>query len=127
MNEKQLVWVCLIGSIIGITTLYFIVIQIHSEHVNIGEINQNHIGKSVNLTGKVVELRISNGHLFFDLQDETGRIKVILWNDTLELLEMNGVNITKISNNAKLNIIGSVQLYKGELEVIPIREQVKLI
>ncbi len=95
--------------------------------MNIGEINKNYIGKTVNLTGKIVELKNSNGHLFFNLQDETGKIKVILWTDTLELLEINGVNITKIISGAKLNIIGSVQLYKGELEVIPIREQVKLM
>jgi len=127
MNEAKLAKISFVGVVFGLMILYFLVTQVHSFHVNIGEIDSSHVGRTVNITGKIMGLTRSKGNMFFDLEDETGEIKVVLWKDTLELLELSGVNINEIGDENELNIVGNVQLYKGELEVIPIREHVKVL
>lgn len=127
MNEGKLTKISFAGVVLGLIVLYFLVTQIHSLHVNIGEIDSSYVGRTVNITGRIIGLTRSKGSLFFDLEDKTGNIKVVLWKDTLELLELSGVNINEIRDENELNIVGNVQLYKGELEVIPIREHVKVL
>jgi DNA/RNA endonuclease YhcR with UshA esterase domain len=127
MNEAKLTKISFTGVILGLVVLYFLVTQIHSLHVNIGEIDSSYVGRTVNITGVVTGLTRSSGNVFFDLEDNTGRIKVVLWKDTLELLELSGVNTNEIKNENGINIVGNVQLYKGEFEVIPIREYVNIL
>ncbi|NIO21491.1 MAG: exodeoxyribonuclease VII large subunit [Candidatus Aenigmarchaeota archaeon] len=127
MNEAKLTKISFIGVVIGLLVLYFLVNQLHSFHVNIGEIDSSYVGRTVNITGRITSLKINKGNAFFDLKDDTGEIKIVLWKDTLELLELSGVNINEIKDENELNVIGNVQFYKGELEVIPIREHVKVL
>jgi DNA/RNA endonuclease YhcR with UshA esterase domain len=127
MNEVKLTKISFTGVILGLIVLYFLVTQIHSLHVNIGDIDSSYVGRTVNITGVVTSLTRSSGNVFFDLKDDTGRIKVVLWKDTLELLELSGVNTNKIRDENEINIVGNVQLYKGEFEVIPIREHVNIL
>jgi exonuclease VII large subunit len=127
MNEGKLTKICIVGVVLSMAALYFVIIQIYSVHVKIGEINKEWVGKNVNITGSISDLRISKGHMFFNLKDETGKIKVVVWNNTLELLYLNGVNISEIKDGKSVNVIGNVQIFRGELEIIPIREQVKII
>jgi len=127
VNEARLTKISFVGTVFGLIVLYILVTQIHSFHVNISEIDKSYVGRTVNITGKITDLKISKGNVFFDLEDNTGGIKVVLWKDTLELLELSGVNVSEIKNENELNIIGNIQLYKGELEVIPIRENVNIL
>ena len=126
MNERNLTKMSIIGISLCLFLLYVISIQNFSLNVKIGDIDKSFIGKSVNVTGEITETYRDKGNMFFDIKDETGKIKVVLWEDTLELLEINNVNVGGIKNGEKINIMGSVQLYKGELEIIPIRGNVKL-
>ena len=127
MNERNLVKISVIGVSISLVLLYLITSQIFSSSVKIGEIDRSFVGKTVNITGEVTRIFQSKGHVFFDLKDDTGKVKVVLWEDTLELLEINNVNTSEIRNGKSINIIGDVQLYKGELEVIPIRGNVNIM
>jgi len=127
MNEGTLVKISAIGVSVSLVLLYVITSQIFSSNVKIGEIDRSFIGKTVNITGEVTGMFQSKGHVFFDLKDDTGKIKVVLWEDTLELLEINNVNISEIRDGNTINIIGDVQLYKGELEVMPIRGNVNIM
>jgi DNA/RNA endonuclease YhcR with UshA esterase domain len=127
MNEAKLAKISFTGVVFGLLILYLLVNHVYSLHVNIGEIDSSYVGRSVNITGSVTGLIMSKGNMFFDLEDNTGKIKVVLWKDTIELLELSGVDANDISNKNVVNIVGNVQLYKGELEVIPIRENVKIL
>ena len=126
MNENDLMKISIFGLLISIVVLYFFTNYSFSIHVKIGDIDRSFIGKTVNITGEITDLYSSKGHLFFDLMDETGEIKIVLWNETLELLDISKINISEVSEGKRINVIGNVQLYKGELEVIPIRGNVKL-
>ncbi len=127
MNERSLMKISVIGVSISLVILYIITSQSFSFHVKIGDIDKSFIGKTVNVTGEITGMFKSKGHVFFDLKDDTGNIKVVLWNDTLELLDINNVNISEIRDGKRINIIGNIQLYKGELEVLPIRGNVNIM
>lgn len=127
MDEKFLMKVSLTGVLVSLVLLYVITIQNLSFHVKIGEIDKSFIGRTVNVTGEITGVFESKGHIFFDLKDDTGKIKVVLWEDTVEFLDINNVNVSEIKNGNEINIIGNVQLYKGELEVIPIRGNVNVM
>lgn len=127
MDESILMKISVIGVSISLVILYLITIQNFSFHVKIGEIDKSFTGKTVNITGEITGMFESKGHVFFDLKDDTGEIKVVLWSDTLELLELNKANVSDIRNGKIINVIGNVQLYKGELEVLPIRGNVNIM
>ena len=126
MNENALMKISIIGLSVSIVILYFFTNYNFSLHVKIGDIDRSFIGKTVNITGEITDLYSSKGHLFFDVKDETGGIKVVLWNETLELLDISKINTSEITEGKGINVVGNVQLYRGELEVIPIRGNVKL-
>lgn len=121
MNEKKLTKISAVGVCISIIALYIVTNQIFSVNVNIGEIDKSFIGKSVNITGTVVDITKNKGNFFVDLEDDTGKIKLILWEDTAELLQSNGIEINEMDKGNIINVVGEVQVYKGELEIIPIR------
>lgn len=122
-----MVKISVIGVSVSLVLLYIITSQNLSFHVNIGDIDRSFTGKTVNVTGEITGMFRSKGHVFFDLKDDTGKVKVVIWEDILEFLEINNVNVSEISNGNKINIIGNVQLYRGELEVIPIRGNVNIM
>jgi DNA/RNA endonuclease YhcR with UshA esterase domain len=121
MNEKKLTKISAVGVCISIIALYIVTNQIFSVNVNIGEIDKSFIGKSVNITGTVVGITKNKGNFFVDLEDDTGKIKLILWEDTAELLQSNGIEINELNKGNIINVVGEVQVYRGELEIIPIR------
>ncbi len=127
MNESKFTGISFIGTIIGLSLLYMFFTQVHSIHVNIGDIDSAYLGKNVNITGKVINLRKSEGNVFFDLDDGTGKMKIVLWKDTIKLLELKGVNASCLENGKKVNVIGNVQIYRGELEIIPLRGNIKIL
>jgi DNA/RNA endonuclease YhcR with UshA esterase domain len=128
MKEKHLMIICVAGLFLCIAALYFFTTSMsYSVHVNIGDIGKDWAGKDVNMTGKITNLRRSGGNIFFDIYDETGKIKVVLWNSTLELMEAGGANPGEIRNGKSVNIVGSVEIYKGEVEVIPTLDRVKFV
>ncbi|MCK4496879.1 MAG: exodeoxyribonuclease VII large subunit [Candidatus Aenigmarchaeota archaeon] len=128
MNEERMLRISLIGSILGLIALYFIVLNISSVHVKIGEVTGNLIGSVVEVEGEVKDFyEHKNGHFFFNLKDDTGEIRVAIWENVVEELRLSGVNISEIRNGARMEITGTVELYRGELELIPLRSQVKII
>ena len=112
--------ICLAGTIAGIVFLYFAVTNLYVSHYRIGDITTAHIGTLVNISGNITDIYIhKNGHIFFTLEDETGRIKVVLWSSVVDGMKRNGVNVSKIKPGTKAQLTGNVKLYRGELEVVP--------
>ena len=127
MKEKNLTVFCVAGMVFCLIALYFVLVYVNYIHVNIGQLDRTFVGTAVNISGNVNDIKTSGGHMFFDLEDGTGSVKIVLWEDTIELLEMNNVNIREMKNGDEVNIIGDVQIYNGELEVIPMRGNLKII
>ncbi|MBN2043244.1 MAG: exodeoxyribonuclease VII large subunit [Candidatus Aenigmarchaeota archaeon] len=122
MKEKNLTIFCVAGVVFCLITLYIVLNYVNYIHVNVGQLDRYFVGSAVNISGSVKDVKTSNGHMFFDLEDGTGSVKIVLWEDTIKLLEMKNVNTRELKNGDYVNIIGNVQIYNGELEVIPLRE-----
>lgn len=128
MKEEEMMRICLAGSIIGILVLYFIALYLPSTEMDIGEVTGNVIGSVVKVEGQVEDFyEHRSGHYFFDLADGTGKVRVVVWEQMVEELRLGGVNVSDIRDGARLEITGTVERYRGELELIPIRSQVRII
>ena len=122
MNDQQLIRLSLIGAVIGIVALYIVSQFVVSATVNIGEISENSIGSSVTVSGEIKNLyKHKDGHIFFDLVDDTGEIKTVLWEDVVKQLDLN------LENGDKLKITGEITTYKGDLELIPLGNKIEIL
>lgn len=120
MNERMLAKISLVGFLICLSLLYFLTLGGFYHEKSIGEIEKANIGETVNVTGEISGLFTHDGHVFFDLYDGTGKIKVVLWEDTIDVMKEKGIDMGDISDGKRINVIGNVQLYMGELELLPI-------
>lgn len=119
MKERTLVRICLLGSVLGIVSLYFLSFMIAAFDVGAGEISQEHIGRKVRLSGTVQELSIHrSGHMFFELADDTGSIDVAIWEDRVEQLALSGMDMSMLRNGADIELTGDVEYYRGGLQVV---------
>jgi len=128
MDDQQLAKISLIGAVIGIISLYVLSMTIVSAPVNIGEVTGSLIGGAVTVSGEVSDLyKHEDGHVFFSLADGTGEIKVVLWDETVKQLELNGVIVSQLKNGDRIKITGEVTTYKGELEIIPLGSRMEIL
>ena len=128
MNEQQLMRVSFLGSVAGIVAIYIVVLNISIPATSIGEITGAFVGSDVNVTGDVSDVyRHANGHIFFTLDDGSGHIKVVLWDDVVSEMERRGRDASLIKDGTFLNVVGEVTMYRGELEVIPRSPELEII
>ena len=128
MDDRKVVKLCLAGSVISMIALYFAVLNLDYRSVKVGEITGNLAGNVVNITGYASDVYLhKNGHVFFNLKDGADKVRVVIWESDVEQLEYSGVNITSMENGDKVQIIGTVEMYRGEPEVIPVRAQVRFV
>jgi len=104
----------LLCSLAGIAALYVGAVQVRPAITAISRLDNDFLGLKVVISGRVVDLRESNGHVFLKLKDESGgiisvpvfsRIRSQLL-DRVELLDM-------------VQVTGVVKGYNDELEVLP--------
>ena len=108
MEERLLLRISLLVSIIGLVALFLIANSIVFEKVLIEDIMPDDIGRGIKACGEVENKFTSKkGHTFFDLNDESGGIKVVVFNSTQTEDPGNNICVT-----------GRVDLYKGEIEII---------
>ena len=118
MNEKNLLKLCLFCSIIGLVILFVGVQQMEAKTIHIGEIGEKDIGTLVSVEGIVYSRYYNGEHLFFTLKDDKSRIKMVVFENTLNRLK---IDPNEIKNGIKIGVDGEVKKYKGEMEILPER------
>lgn len=109
MQDKTLLKLSFLTSIIGIAALYFIM---QPSEIKIGDINRNYIGKTVKVLGEISSRYESkDGHIFLKFADSSGQIDVVIFKNSK--VEKN------LEVGQKIEISGKVDEYKGQLEIIP--------
>ncbi len=106
MNDKLLIKIAILCSVIGILGLFFISENLQLDIIQIENIDESFIGKNVNINAKINKITYSSGLTILDIEDETGNIKAIAY-DTLQ-----------VDKDNRINIQGKIQEYENELEVI---------
>ncbi len=125
MHEKQLMKISAVGSAVGIIALYILALNLNYEFVPVQKIDNSLVNKVLKTSGEISNFK-SGKTTSFDLKAENSSIKVVFWEDTLEQLELSGFDLSQLKNGAKVEIVGTIQLYKGEIELIPLRGQIKI-
>ena len=127
MNEKQLRIVAIAGSLISLVFIYVFVSSISPGNVNIGAVTANHAGKDVNLTGTISRMTVKDGNAFLSLKDGTGEIRVVIWERIMQQLEKNGFDTSSLREGVKISIVGEVDVYRGQLEIVPSSPEITII
>jgi DNA/RNA endonuclease YhcR with UshA esterase domain len=119
VKESFLIKICLLGSVAGILSIYFLSFMIVPEEIGAGEITENHAGRKVKLSGTVEGFRLhSNGHVFFEVTDDTGSVDVVIWEEKVEQLMLSGTDVTRITEGISIELTGTVELYRGSVQVV---------
>ena len=97
----------LVVALAGMAGLFAVTLFIGTEMRIIGSLSEKDAGHHVVLNATVLSKTTSNGNVFMTLGDPTGNITVVIFGSQLQ---------PKVGYN--ILIIGRVNIYKGELEVI---------
>ena len=108
MNEKRLLKICLITSILGIFLLLSIAEFSQPKFYQINDITEKQIDTQIKIQGTITKSKDLPGLLIFDLKDNTSKMTVIAFKDFQ-------INLTKGEN---VSITGKIAEYKNVLEII---------
>jgi len=108
MNEKTLILICALLSIVGIVSLFFLNKSVQIPQLKIYELKDGM--NFVKIVGRVTSKYVSKtGTTFLTVQDGSGKIQAIIFK---------GMNNQRIGKGDRVEIIGDVQTYKNKLEII---------
>jgi len=107
MNNKTLLSVALICSLIGIFIILLIVEKIEYPYIKISSIDKTMLEQEVKIKGEVESLTKRSNLLILNIKDETGKIQVVVF-------ETN--NLT-IKENSIAEIQGTVTEYQNKLQL----------
>ena len=102
MDLKKASWITLF---LGLTALAVLSFSLEPKSLAIAEIGSKNTGSFVKISGEVIKVSQST-ITSFDLDDRTGRIKVVSFDK---------VNVSK---GEFLEVIGKVDEYRGSLEIV---------
>ena len=118
MNDKTLLKISLIISTIGLILLFLVSSYTRPPNVKISEITYDDVGRYTVIQGKISSKNVhKDGHIFLDISDETGTMKVVLFSSTAETLESG--TLACLKKGKSIEIKGKVDEYKGSLEILP--------
>lgn len=78
------------------------------------------VGMDVYVCGDVVSPRTSKNHIFFDIEDKGGRIKVVIFNTSALRLNKSGTGVYSLKNKSVCleGKIGEYPPRSGEIEIV---------
>jgi len=107
MEEKSLLRLALICSLVGIIVLFFISESMEIKEKNINEINKDNVGEDIKIKGIVSKSTDKGKIILLDIiQPET--ITIVLFKD----------HDFNISTGTKVEITGEIDEFNGQLEII---------
>ncbi len=108
MQEKTLLKISLITSLVGILILLIILDKIDISDSNINQVNKTFLDKQVKIKGEITRITETPGLYIINIKDNTGSMDIIIFKE--EKLELEKGNIIEVQ--------GQVTEYQGKLELI---------
>lgn len=106
---------CCAFSVSGLFSIYLVSSSFEAPVYSIDEITKDMVGTTVTISGKIVSHTYHrDGHIFMTVSDDTGDIRVTVFSDLATK-----INPDNIAKSAAVKITGSVDEYKGSMQVIP--------
>jgi|Deesub1362B_J571_1020462.scaffolds.fasta_scaffold02733_2 DNA/RNA endonuclease YhcR with UshA esterase domain len=115
MRNSEVVSLSLAIATAGLLMLFFAASLAEAKEVSIGELSSAQLGATVKVAGEVVRVKNHEaGHVFLRIRDGTGEVSVPLFKRVAE-----DVNKSCLREGARIEVIGRLEEYRGELEVVP--------
>ena len=127
ITESLLLKISVLGTVVGLVLLFSFSSSLQAENINVANITKGFEGKYVNVTGTIQDVKKSDSGLSFSLNDGDKKIRVLVWNNVLEELQLSGVPLDQLKEGAKINLVGIVQVWKGQAEVVPVRAELNIL
>lgn len=108
MNEKRLLKVCLITSVLGIFLLLAVAEFSQPKYYQINGITEKQIDTQIKIEGTITKSKDLPGLFLLDLKDNTSKMIVVAFKDFQ-------INLTKGEN---ISVTGKVAEYNNVLEII---------
>lgn len=106
MNEKNLFKISLLCSLIGILIILIISERLETPAIKISEINSELLEKQVKISGNITNILQYPGIFIISVKDSTGEIKVVTFEENIQL-----------EKGLAVEIEGIIKKYKGSLEI----------
>jgi len=103
ISDRTLLRICIIISIIGIISLFFLS---EPKSVYLIEVDDSMIGQVIDVSGSASSVSITENATFFILSDSSSSINVVSFSP-LSINEFDNVSVT-----------GKVDIYRGKIEII---------
>ena len=92
------------------------------EGVTIGDVISADVGRSLTLAGTLGEMETFSKGIKFPLDDGTGTIVLLLWQEVYDGIPDAGL----LAAGAQVEVVGRIDEYQGELEIVPEAEGVRV-
>lgn len=90
-------------------------VEVEVETRAIGDVTSADVGATLLLAGTLGEPEAFSAGIKFPLQDDTGTIVLLLWQNVYEAIPDTGQLVTGV----RVEVVGQIDEYRGELEIIP--------
>lgn len=130
MREKTLRHLAVICAVLGLGLLFYVSEVMETQAVKIASVGIDDVGIGVKVCGVVMDKRVSKNHIFMDLRDESGDIRLVIFNTTALALKGAGIDLYAVPIGKDLCSTGVVSEYpkgSGELELIYRRGSIGLV
>lgn len=120
MEETTLRNTALLCSIAGLVLLFWVSNQIQAT-ADISTITIDDVGKGFSVCGTINSRKISNNHVFLNIEDRTGSIKFVIFNTTALELNETGVSPYALGEGTEICAPGVAEEYpkgSGKLELV---------
>jgi len=81
----------------------------------LNQITAAHKGQRVSVRGKIISVNTFSKGIRYKLDDGTGQIILLLWQEALDQSPPLG----KLAKGAQVSVAGAVDVFNGELEIVP--------
>ena len=116
MNERQIVLIALMLSVLGIAILVFSARSVQPERVRIGALGEEMVGRYVEMWGVVGSASAREGNVFLSVCAEECVDVVIFEKDARA---MGYPNPYLLKKGDQVVVRGIVKSYKGKIEIVP--------
>jgi DNA/RNA endonuclease YhcR with UshA esterase domain len=128
MDEPLLKKLCIAGSILSLFLVFVMCSIVQPAEMDICGLSAAHVGKAVSVEGTVESVRTTEGgDVFFTLASGGCEVSVVLWRDTAAAMSMTGNGTNFIAVNSTVRVSGSVEAYRGRLQIAVSRPSVDVM
>lgn len=123
MNERNAMRLALMCSVVGLILLFLFSswAEQSAAPARISELSLDNMGSGVKLCGNLTGMRVNKGHVFMQVDDGTGSMRVVVFNNTASRINQSGSGVFSLKSGDGICASGQLEEYppgSGELELV---------